>query len=312
MAYGDDEPKKQPKMIGRERDDRDSRLNAAKRVTLGDRSSADEISWVLFDANDRHHDNIPATIESERDLPNGALVISVDMSPLSQAEIGTYHRHNAESEDKLEIPPQSHAIYLTGREDQLKAARVALTRKIDKRVHRDEPHTSANTNYGVQVLVDKPEEHEHFDNYHLSIGGNNHPQSPVDGLRRITVGGSLFKIMERLSVEGPMSHEFKNRPLLNQKVNLVSPHLAKELFFEMVSAVRSRTGRHEQGLFERLQWPEGDENTIQGKLDRLAAADQRILEKAEEDRERYGLGKSTSRLAGEGQSSGSGRGPSGK
>lgn len=243
---------------------------------------------MLFDKNDPRHASIPQDITRAEDLPHGALVISVDTSPLSEAEVSFLKKRSAETGDAIDIPPQGHAIYITGREGQVEPLRKALTRKIDKRAHPDEPYGPHNVNYGVTVLVDKPNEHEHYDDYHMTIAGNNHPQSPVEGLRRIATNGEFYKVVERLSVEGPMSHEHANRALLDQRPMLLSPHAAKELFDEMTEAVRSRSGRHEKGLFERLKWPEGRANEIQGKLDRLAAQDELIQARAEEERVRRG------------------------
>jgi hypothetical protein len=79
-------------MVGRERDDNDSRLNSYHKVTLGNRSNQDEISWVLFDKNDDSHAKIPPHIQKQSDLPHGALVISVDLTALSMAEANEYKR----------------------------------------------------------------------------------------------------------------------------------------------------------------------------------------------------------------------------
>ena len=165
-------------MCGRERDDNNSRLNSFKRVHLGNRSAESEASWVLFDKNDPRHASIPRDINRAEDLPHGALVISVDMSPLSGAEEQFLKNHMAQYGDKLDIPPQGHVIYITGRENQVMPLRKTLTRTIDRRSHADEPMSRDNTRHGVSVLMDMPPQEEHHDNYHFNITGNNHPKKP--------------------------------------------------------------------------------------------------------------------------------------
>ncbi|NBO19461.1 MAG: hypothetical protein EBV03_09610 [Proteobacteria bacterium] len=292
-------------MYGRERDDANSRLNAYKRVRLGNRSLQEERSWVLYDKNDPRHADIPSDIKSERDLPFGALVMSVDMSPLSEGEKRFLRQYELEDGmSPVNIPPQAHAIYFTGREEQLAQLRVALSRTIDKRVHGDEQPNARNTDHGVAVFVDKPSADEGYEGYHLGVAGNNHPQSPVAGLRRITTGGSLYKVMERISVEGPST--LNSRTLLGSKVMLASPYLAKELHQEVATAVRTSTSSAEKGLADRLRWPDGEANLIQLKLNALAAMDAKILARAEEDRARYGHGGKTASVSGEKADAGTG------
>ncbi len=293
MSVDENSGRKLPKMLGRERDDNDSRLNAFKQVRLGNRDIQEEISWVLFDKNDPHHSTIPSEIYSERELPHGALVVSVDLTPLSQAEIEEWRKQDETHGEKTKLPLQSHAVYITGREGQLKALKSALTRTVDKRTHGDEYNTPQNTNYGVPVTFDRPDPEHDCTNYHMLISGNNHPESPVEGLRRITTGGSLFRMIERMSVEGPSSASgYINMPLMANKYGLMSPHLAKEFFLEVSEQVRRRTSNAEEGLFQRLQWPEGEANSIQSKLENLAKMDDVMIKKGEDNRRRFGGGAS--------------------
>ncbi|MBY0406973.1 MAG: hypothetical protein K2Q01_04725, partial [Rickettsiales bacterium] len=100
-------------MFGREREVLDARLNDFRQVMMNGRGNQQEMSWVLFDKDDPAHAHIPGNIRSMEDLPRGAVVLTVDLSPLSREEEAAMREHEGQMRQRLDIPKQSHAIYLT-------------------------------------------------------------------------------------------------------------------------------------------------------------------------------------------------------
>ncbi len=280
--------KRQIPMLGRERTDWQARLNAAKQVNLANRGQ-DELSWVLYDKNDPAHENIPSVISNSRQLPFGAVVMSVDMTPTSAEEAQLIRKHNERHGDNLPTPPQNHAIYFTAHEDIIKPLATTFHRSFDRRTHMKEPMTRENQTYGHMVRWDVPPAGDEVEHYHMQIPGNNHPKSPVEGLRRIALSSSLPRIMERLALEGPSSlpgyHEFPDRAMLNGKHGIMSMHLASELGQQISERIQGRAGVREENFSERFAWPV--DNKIAERIARVAKSDAEMQERADRDRAIY-------------------------
>lgn len=299
------------KMIGRERTDGDARLNAFKPVQLGHRARHEEVSWVLFDKNDPRHADIPGHILSERDLPRGALVISVDMGPLPQAEIAAIRERDGHRPDRPPTPiaPQAHAIYITGGETELGGVKTLLSRDIDKRTHDRQPYTRESFDGGAGVLWDRPEPGDTGCNYHMRVSGNNHPEAPVKGLRRLATGAPVYKMLERMSMEGLAGLEFAEKRALGDKPGLMSPYLARELGKDIGASVMRATGQAEEGVHDRMKWPEG--NAVEARIARLEESDRRMIADAEAEKARRTPPRPAAKHADRTHGEGNGRQPAG-
>lgn len=272
-------------IFGREREEYDARLNAFKPVYLAGHSPTEELSWVLYDRDDPRHQNIRSDIRSDDELPRGAVVLTVDLSALSPREAKLL-RENAREGEALYIPPQSHAVYLTAHEHVLKPIARGLTRHFDKRSHANDPMTPKNQSYGVGALWDRNPDADSDDRYHLRVSGNNQPESPVSGLRRVCISGSLNALLSRMALEMPTNipnyHAFDDKPMFGDKTKLLSVYVADQLGQEVSQRVMRSSGSMEEGASKRFGWShDPEQNPLRDKMQRIDAEAQRIREKHE-------------------------------
>lgn len=262
--------KKKIPVYGREREVYESRLNAFKPVQLGNRRVEEELSWVLYDRDDANHQRIPRDIRTADDLPRGAVVVSVDMTELSRREAELI-RESYRPGEAVTIPPHGHAIYITAHEHVLQPMARGLRRQFDKRSHDGEPRTPENQDQGVGVLWDRNPEREHDERYHLRVAGNNHPESPAPGLRRVCIDGSVKDLLSRLALDMPTNiphyHAHDDKPMLGNKTKVMSAVVADEFGMELTRRITMSSGAKEVGFSHRFSWPQDAErNPVRRKI----------------------------------------------
>ena len=273
--------KKNIPIFGREWERHSARLNAYKQVHLSRRSTQDEMSWVLYDRDDPKHASIPLDIQNADDLPRGAVVLSVDMTPLSHREAKLIKESVGDGE-KVIIPPQAHAIYLTTHENVLKPMAGALRANFDKRSNTHDMPGPENQSYGISVLWDKKPEDDQDDRYHLRVPGNNHPESPVPGLRRLATGTALGDLLSRMALEFPTNiphyHNFEDKPMFGDKNKVMSAVMADELGQEVSRRMMGISGSKEEGFSRRFVWQhDAEKNPVRAMLERVDAEAERII-----------------------------------